>query len=521
MKKLIFIAILLILLLDGVSAAVTHDKPEIEAYVSSNLIPSGQVYPLQITVVNTAKYEWVERGEAEEEILYNISLNAYNVSIWLEGSDEIEVRSGIYRIPVLPSSGSQVLNFLISVPSKAAGKYILTLHVKYERIRAVEIYGNLSTSYEVDYFYWGEEKEIPIEIEIAEENIPVIKVIPIRSTYYENEVSQLVLQVVNEGTGSARNIEIEIEGIDVLDPAIAYISTLPPATSAPVSFTIKDEKGDYDVKAKINLSYYDGEKWIRAEQESRFKLCIDSLNKGIVISGGDNEFERDSKDFLDIYVMNSFSDPVSSLSLNFIEPEGVDLKIETLLLGYLNPGEVRTARIPLEIDEDANFGNREVGIEVKFRLLSSYPTDEQINSKLPVYIKPEPDFEAKTNEPVYVGENVVEVEILNKGGNARDIHAVIKPSPGILVKMPDAYIPELKSNEASKLSFRIDVDEDVIPGNIYRLKMEITSKDYSGEEITDEAYLYVRVESKPSYEYTLIMLIAAVLILIILKKKKR
>jgi len=521
MKKLIFVAVLLILVLKNVNAAVTHDKPEIEAYVSSNLIPSGQVYPLQITLVNTAKYEWVERGEAEEEIAYNMTLNAYNVSVWLEGTNEIGVKSGIYRIPVLPSSGTRVLSFLISVPSDAAGKYTLTLHIKYERIRAVEIYGNLSTSYEVDYFYWKEEKEIPVEIEVAEESIPILKVLPLRSTYYENEVGQLVLQVVNEGTGNARNVEIELEGVNVLDPSIAYISTLPPASSIPVSFSIKDVKGIHDVKAKINLSYYDGEKWIKAEQESLFKLQINSLNKGIVLSTGDAEFERGSTGFLDLYVMNSFSDPVSSLALNLNEPEGVDLKIEMLLLGYLNPGEVRTARIPLEIDEYADFGFRGINIEVKFRLLSSYPTDEQITTQLPLYIKPEPDFEAKTSDPLFIGENVVEVEILNKGGDARNIHAVIKPSPGILVKMPDAYIQELRSNEASKLSFRVDVDEDVIPGNIHRLKMEITSKDYSGEENTDEVYLYIKVESKTSYEYVLLLLIIAALILIAVKRRRK
>ena len=87
--------------------------------------------------------------------------------------------------------------------------------------------------------------------------------------------------------------------------------------------------------------------------------------------------------------------------------------------------------------------------------------------------------------------------------------------------MPDAYIRELKKNEVAKLKFKVDVDEDVIPGNIYRLKMEITSKDYSGEEKTDEAYLYVRVETKPSYEYVFLLLLVAVLVVIAMKKKKR
>jgi len=45
---------------------------------------------------------------------------------------------------------------------------------------------------------------------------------------------------------------------------------------------------------------------------------------------------------------------------------------------------------------------------------------------------------------VYHEENVVRLEVMNVGEDARNVHFKLNPSPGIKLKMPEAYISELK-----------------------------------------------------------------------------
>ncbi len=502
-----------------VSATVVNDEPEITATLTSNMVPAGQTYPLQVSVMNTAKYEWVERGTPEEEIAYNNSLKAYNVSIWLEGK-ELDVKSGKARIPMLSPGKVQNLNFLISVPAEAKGKYDMTLHVKYEKLRSVNVRGNISASYDVNFYYREVTKEIPVELEVVEKSTPVIKVIPVRTTFYESEVNQFTLQVVNEGTGTARNVKVQLDGVEVLDPQTGYVSSLPPSAARPVTFNIRDDKGSYEVSADLNFSYFDGEKWVSTTQEDEFVLDIDSLNKGIVISHGENEYEREQEGFMDLYVMNSFNNPVSSLKLELNEPQGVDLELESLLLGYLNPGQVRKAQIPYEVDEEADFGSRNILVNGSFQLMSSYPTEGKINSIIPFYIKPQPEFKGWINDTAYIGDNLIEVNLQNNGGTARDIHAVIKPSPGITVKTPDAFVKQLKNNETASIRFKVNVDEDVIPNSTYRMEMKVTSEDYKGDDVTEDVYVYLPVEERFNYTILVIPLAIIVIALVALKKRR-
>jgi len=519
----LFAVLVVAALLETSNAVVVHDEPEINAYVVSKLVPAGQTYPLQIGIINTAKYDFVEAGTLEEEIAKNATLNAYNLTIWLEGNEKIQVKSGRIRLSILTPTLTAPLieSFMVTVPSSTdAGKYPLNLHVSYERIRAVEVYGNISGSYDIKYFYDMEEVVIPVEIEVTEDFVPVLNVFPLRTTYYDKEVTQLIIQVVNEGTGTARNIEVHLDGINVLDPVTSYISTLPPASSVPLTYTIKDEVGSYQVKAIINLSYYNGEKWVDSEQYDVFDISIESMSKGLLISSGDNEFERDKEGEISLYIMNTFTDPINSFSLKLKEPDGIDIKTEDIFVGYLGSGEVRSFKIPIEIDEKADFGTKNVDISGTFKILSSYPSEESINLTIPVYIKPEPDFEAKTLDTISIGENILKIEIINTGGDAKDVHVVLRPSPGILVKMPDSYAENLQTNGKATMSFKVDVDEDVIPGNQYRLEMLIKSEDYKGDERVDNVYAYVTVEEKPSYGYLLTSLLALIIIAVIIVKTK-
>ena len=147
--RLLLIAILLIFVLGNVKAIVVTDKPELDAYALTKVVQSGKIQELKIAILNTAKHEWSERGTLEEEIAYNMSLNACNLTLKLE-SDKIDVLTERIRIPVLPANSQKVVSFRIAVPDNISGELKLNLTVEYERIRYVEVSGNVSGSYEVD-----------------------------------------------------------------------------------------------------------------------------------------------------------------------------------------------------------------------------------------------------------------------------------------------------------------------------------------------------------------------------------
>ncbi|ADC65920.1 conserved hypothetical protein [Ferroglobus placidus DSM 10642] len=81
MRKILFVAIFLISIFGSANGVVVTDKPELDAYVLTKSLQAGEVQELKIVLLNVAKHEWAERGTLEEEIAYNMSLNAYNLTI--------------------------------------------------------------------------------------------------------------------------------------------------------------------------------------------------------------------------------------------------------------------------------------------------------------------------------------------------------------------------------------------------------------------------------------------------------
>jgi hypothetical protein len=528
MRWFIFVVVLVIsvqLLAQPSDATYAWDEPEINAYVAgSKIIPAGQSYGLQIILVNTGKLEKVKSEYPEEVILSNVSLVAYNLTAWLEGDGKIKVVSDRVLIPVLPARGVQTVTFTILTPQNATGKHTLTLHVEYERVRSVYVYDNNLTK----YYYEREELEFPIEIEIAQKTEPIIGLFPTRSTFYTSEIAQLTINVVNEGNGVARVVEIALEGdVDILDPQKAYIPSIPPAGMQMTSFSIKaDRAGSYIIRANISYEYFNGSQWVKGNTVEEFVVNFQSLSGGIVITAGNYEFERGEKGVLDVFVMNSFSYPVSSLILRLSQPEGIDLKIEQLPLGHLMPGEVRSVKVPVEIDDNAGFGLHSIQVSGFYRLLSPYPSESQFSDEISVHISPEPDFEAECNQTIYAGidNQIVVVRLINKGDYAKDIHATVKPSPGILVKVPESYIQSLESGEAGVLKFKVDVDEDVITDAVYRMELKVTAKDADGDEKSEVVYFYVTVKESSQLRweyYVAAFLVALVIVAVVVKVVRR
>jgi hypothetical protein len=523
MRQLLLLPIL-ILSLAVPTNAYSYDKPQIDAYAINKLLPAGQTTQLQITIVNSARYKVVEKGDIEDELYHNVSLNAYNLSVWLEGDEIIKVKSGRIRVPILHPASERIITFVLYIPLNATGEHTLQLHVKYERVRFVSVSGNLSSNYEIYYSYETVEKTIPIEIEVTQAISPKLKVFPTRSTLYGGEINQLTIQIANEGSYAIRNVEVIINGdFDILDPKAVYVPSIQASGAVPATFTVKAREGIHTVKVEIRYQYFDGVKWINTSKEDEFQILFKPISSGIKISLSQTEFERGQKGIVHLFVMNMLSNPVS-ITIQLKEPEDVDFNPDTLLAGLLAPGEVRDLKISYDIDENAKFGNRTLLVNVNAKFMN-YPDLESFDTEIPLIVKPVPDFSASCNKTLYVGEDnqILKINLTNVGGDANDVHAILIPSPGIVVKDPEAYVESLKNGQTATLMYKVDVDEDVIPNKIYRLELKLTSKDYKGDEYSETVYVYVKMSEKSmKIHYIALACIIVVLVIVgILKVKAK
>ncbi|AGK60511.1 hypothetical protein Asulf_00484 [Archaeoglobus sulfaticallidus PM70-1] len=517
MRRILLFAVFLVLVVGSANAYLVSDEPKLDAHTLTKSVQAGKIQELKIVILNAAKHEWSERGTLEKEIAYNMSLNAYNLTLELE-SDEIKILTERVRIPVLPANSQQVVSFQISVPNNLSGEHTLTLRVNYERIRYVDVTGNLSGSYEVDYYYRDETVEIPIKVEILQTAEPEFRVYPLKSTLYASEQDRIALQLANVGLSDARNVEVTLEGIEVIQPGKVIVPHLGPSSITVVEFDVvaPEREGELNVKARINYTYFDGERWIDGFDEVTFKIFVEKIGRGIEFSIGKDELERGESGVIDLFVMNNYLYPIKGLELVISEPDGIDFSATKFLIGYLNSGEVKVIGIPYNVDENADFGNGEIMIQAKYTILASKLEEREITKSIKIVVKENPDFIVLNKPIVYHGENIVKLEVMNVGGYAKNVHFKLNPSPGIKLKMPEAYIAELKRDERANISFRVDVDDDVIAGNEYRIDITYKAENTEGEEISDSFYAYLFVEEKSWVERNTLIIVAAVIAIAIL-----
>ncbi len=130
-----------------------------------------------------------------------------------------------------------------------------------------------------------------------------------------------------------------------------------------------------------------------------------------------------------------------------------------------------------------------------------------------LYLENDPYFVAVGKPAVCHGENVVTFQLKNLGGRAEDVHFRITPSPGIRVKMPEAFAEVIEEGSVYNISFSVDVDEDVIAGNEYRMDISWKAENEAGREISGVAYGYLVVEERVWYEKYLLPLVAVIAIM--------
>ncbi|MET1124561.1 MAG: COG1361 S-layer family protein [Archaeoglobaceae archaeon] len=491
----LLLAVLILLTVQVAQAVEAEDEPELAAYPLNTLLKAGQVNELQVVVVNTAKPENVYGGDLERQLIQNATLTAYNLEIWLE-SDVFDVKSDKVYVQSLPPSASLKLSFLVSVPAEYRGEGLLRLRINYERVESVEVewYGS---NYTARYEYEEETKTIEIKVEVLEEAKPELSVFLLTPEVYAGDYSTLSFVVANTGLSELRSVVLAVDGFDDAVPAQHYIPALQPSQSQQIAFSVKGGNGSFSVK--VEYAYFDAGKLIRAEESFQFSVPVKRLEGGVFIIPENPRVSR-GEGVVEFSVMNAHLSPVTNLRLSFEATGEFELEKREVAVGSLPPGGVVRLLVPYSLDDDAKAGEKEWMVKIAYNLRADRIESFEEIRKLQLYLENDPHFVVVSKPVVYHGENIVTFLLLNAGGKAEDVHFKLIPSPGIRVKMPEAFAEVVEGGETLNISFSVDVDEDVIAGNEYRISLSWKAENEAGREISGVAYGYVVVEERAWYE---------------------
>jgi len=506
MLRTLLVVFMLLLTVQAAQAVEAKDEPELTAYPLNTILKAGQVNELQVVVVNAAKPENVYGGDLERQLIQNATLTAYNLEIWLE-SDVFDVKSGRVYLQSLPPSASVKLSFLVSVPADYRGEGLVKLKVNYERVESVEVEWD-GENYTAKYDYAEESETIEIKVEVLEEAKPELRVFLLTPEVYAGEFSRLSLVVANTGLSEVRSVVLRAEGFDDAVPAQHYIPALQPSQSQQITFSVK---GNGTFSVKTGYTYVDAGKLIKAEENFQFEVQVKKLEADVFVIPENPRLSRE-EGMVDFSVMNAHLSPITNLRLSFDAPEEFELKKSEIVIGTLPAGGVVKFSVPYSLDDDAIAGEKEWDVKVSYDLQAERVERVEESRKIQLYLENDPYFVVISKPVVYHGENVVTFQLLNAGGKAEDVHIKLIPSPEIRVKMPEAFAEIFEAGKAFNISFSVDVDEDVIAGNEYRLSISWKAENEAGREVSGDAYGYVVVMERAWYERYLVPLIAVIAI---------
>ncbi len=508
-RRFILVLVLVIILIASTSTcsaqSVHSMPPEIAVtVVGSKEVPAKSPETIHLDITNIGV-----KGAPNILTAYTDILTAYNVTLSLKG-EGIKIISGDAVIPVLRHNDVFQVSFVVLADSKAIGKRNLTLIVEYDLLK--------NDSNETKYSYDRIRKEYHISINVIPPTAPKILLVPQRDVFYSGEVNWLALGIVNKGKISVRNIEVSALSEDVeIEPMKAYIPYLAPSGVSNVVFQVKSMKnGTALFEFNLSYEYFSGDRWESRSESQLVRIEFRNKSEGIQISLDKYEFRRGEIGILNMSFLNSFRYPVF-ISARLFTSDVIDFYQDKLLVGVLMPGEVRRVPLMFDVSKKAMFGKHILKVSVNYEIWAPYSEVGSFSKELKLRIRAEPDFHAETNSVLYTGrkDQIISVRLRNDGDYAKNIHAILKPHPGIFVKVADSYLKQLNFGEEKTIEFKVDVDGSIFP-RTYRMEIVVFSEDKNGKDLKESAYLYVDVQPQPlKMEYLLvpILLIVAMVIL--------
>jgi hypothetical protein len=446
-----------------------NQEPELTTSVrGSNVLVPGETTTLRIgiqnrgTAVTNTEGEVSELASAFRTAGVTPGAAMATTATFESGEAPVTLRTGEQSVGTISPDGRGTAALELEVAENATpGTYRIPVVLDYQYVRAVsvdddETFVTRRTVTTRTYVTVRIEAAVRLGVESVDgENL------------HAKEDGRIEVTVRNEGTETATDAELLIEGSDQLTPRTNGLSlgTLDPGETATASFRVgvAETESTDTYAVPFRLRYEDSNGVVRESQVRTGAVTITDAPT-FDLSATTTDLYVDSTGAVTLSVTNTGDRPVTNARALLAPMEPFSPLSTSASLGTLDPGETATATFKLDVADRAIA--QDYPLEFTIAYEDAYrETVESDPLTVPVTVDPEMTFETSESPTVAAGSTeTVEVTVTNTGeGTMTDAVARINVNTPFETDDDTAYVGELAPGESTTVTFTVSVDGAATP----------------------------------------------------------
>jgi hypothetical protein len=446
-----------------------NQEPELTTSIrGSNVLVPGETTTLQVavqnrgTAVTNAEGEVTDLASAFRTAGVTPGAAMATTASFGSGSTPVTLRTGSQSIGTISPDGQGIAALELEVAENATpGTYRIPVTLEYQYVRAVSV---------------DRDETFVTRRDVTERTYVTVRIEPavrlgIESVRGENlhakEDGRVTVTVRNEGSETATDAELLIEGSDQLTPRTNGLSlgTLAPGETATASFRVGvSETESTDTYAvPFRLRYEDSNGVVRESQIRTGQVTIQDAPT-FDLSATSTDLYVDSTGAVTLSVTNTGDRSVRNARALLAPTEPFSPLSTSASLGTLEPGETATARFKLDVADRAIAQDYPLEFTVAYE--DAYRERVESDPRtVPVTVGPEMTIDTSGEPTVAAGSTeTVEVTVTNTGeGTMTNAVARINANTPFETDDDTAYVGDLGPGESTTVTFTVSVDGAATP----------------------------------------------------------
>ena len=446
-----------------------NQEPDLTTSIQgSNVLVPGETTTLQIgiqnrgTAVTNAEGEVSELASAFRTAGVTPGAAMATTATFESTNAPVTLRTGEQSVGTISPDGQRTAALDLEVAENATpGTYRIPVALDYQYVRAVSV-DNEET------FVTRRDVTRRTYVTVRIESAVRLGIESVRGeNLHAKEDGRVVVTVRNEGTETATDAELLMEGSDQLTPRTNGLSvgTLAPGETATAAFRVGvSETESTDTYAvPFRLRYEDSNGVVRESQVRTGRVTVADAPT-FDLSATTTDLYVDSTGAVTLSVTNTGDRPVTNARALLAPMEPFSPLSTSASLGTLAPGETATAKFKLEVADRAIAQDYPLEFTVAYE--DAYrETVESDPLTVPVTVGPEMTVDTSGSPTVAAGSTeTIDVTVTNTGeGTMTDAVARINANTPFETDDDTAYIGELGPGESTTVTFTVSVDGAATP----------------------------------------------------------
>ena len=441
-RTLLVVLVVASLVVSAVPAVALTSNPDLRTVTESpNLQPGG---------INEVSFQLLNDPDGPDDD----TRTATNVRVEPRDTGRIDVETGELYVPSLPDGDPAELSLRLNVPADlASGTYRIPLDLTYE-------YENGAGS--------ATEREVTRHVTVRVDSGPRFSVVDTNSTATVNGQGTLEVTMQNVGDTAARDSTLTLStsspdvSLGASESSTRFVSEWKEGENRTFTFdaALGDTAtaGNYSLDAQIDFEKPSGtvgsspSLTVPLEAHPEMTFRVSDLQSSLSIGGTDT---------LSGTITNTGPMTANNAVVQFNETPIAQAVGGGYAVGSLAPGESAEFSFRIDVDESADAGPRQFGIQTSFRNANGDQLrSDAVDIRVPVGAN-DPGFEIQDVESTLrVGEEgTLDGTIVNTGDD-RVTDAVVRfedPGPTVTPIEDSVAIGDLGPGEAANFSFDVEV----------------------------------------------------------------